>query len=78
MRDVQAALEDRLQLYVWGRATYEDMFEGSEPHFIEFCYRLGVAGTLDRPSVTFMPDGPHNRTEQDAHRLLSPEKASGG
>ena len=26
MRDVQAAIEERLHLYVWGRATYEDMF----------------------------------------------------
>ena len=44
MRDVQAAIEERLHLYLWGRATYEDMFEGSEPHFFEFCYRLDVSG----------------------------------
>jgi hypothetical protein len=29
MRDIQAALEERVQLYFWGRATYEDVFEGS-------------------------------------------------
>ena len=45
MRDIQAAIEERVQLYFWGRATYEDMFEGSEPHFLEFCYRLDVTGT---------------------------------
>ena len=44
MRDIQAAIEQRLHLYVWGRATYEDMFEGSKPHFFEFCHRLEVAG----------------------------------
>jgi hypothetical protein len=75
-RDVQAAIEDRVQLYIWGRATYEDVFEGSEQHFVEFCYRLGVHGSSDRPAVTFMPEGPHNRTEQDSHRMLSPEKAT--
>ncbi len=44
MRDIQAAIEERLHLYVWGRATYEDMFEGSKPHFFEFCHRLEVTG----------------------------------
>ena len=29
MRDIQAAIEERVQLYFWGRATYEDMFEGT-------------------------------------------------
>ena len=29
MRDIQAAIEERLHLYVWGRATYDDMFEGT-------------------------------------------------
>ena len=76
MRDVQAVLEDRLQLYVWGRATYEDVFEGSEPHFAEFCYRLDVAGSVPNVVVTFTPVGPHNRSEQDSHMLLSPEPAS--
>jgi hypothetical protein len=45
MRDIQAAIEQRLHLYVWGRATYDDMFEGSESHFFNFCHRLEVAGT---------------------------------
>ena len=39
MRDIQAAIEERLHLYVWGRATYDDMFEGTKPHFFEFCHR---------------------------------------
>ena len=29
MRDIQAAIEQRLNLYVWGRATYDDLFEGT-------------------------------------------------
>ncbi len=44
MRDIQAAIEQRLNLYVWGRATYDDLFEGTTPHFFEFCHRVEVAG----------------------------------
>jgi len=69
MREVQAAIEDTIQLFVWGRATYDDVFEGSEPHFFEFCYRLDVSGTAPNGvAVAFAPHGVHNRTEQDSHR----------
>jgi hypothetical protein len=75
MRDVQAALEERLHLYFWGRATYEDMFEGSDPHFVEFCFRLIPAGALPgQLSLTFQPFGPHNRTEQDGQRSAKSEE----
>lgn len=69
MRDIQAAIEDRVNLYFWGRATYEDMFEGSEPHFLEFCYRLDVRGaTPDKITLTFAHYGAHNRSDEDASR----------
>ena len=75
MRDIQAAIDERLQLYFWGRATYEDMFEGSEPHFVEFCYRLDAVGaTPDKVSLTFQPYGPHNRTEQDSQHPGAPNR----
>ena len=70
MRDIQAAIEDRVQLYFWGRATYEDMFEGSEPHFLEFCYRLDVTGaTPDKIALTFTHFGAHNRSDEDSVRV---------
>jgi hypothetical protein len=70
MRDVQAAIEERVQLYFWGRATYEDMFEGSEPHFLEFCYRLDVTGsTPDKITLTFTHFGAHNRSDEDSVRV---------
>jgi hypothetical protein len=70
MRDVQAAIEERVQLYFWGRATYEDMFEGSEPHFLEFCYRLDVTGaTPDKIALTFTHFGAHNRSDEDSVRV---------
>jgi hypothetical protein len=69
MRDIQAAIEDRVNLYFWGRATYEDMFEGSEPHFIEFCYRLDVSGaTPDKVTLLFTHYGAHNRCDEDSQR----------
>jgi hypothetical protein len=69
MRDIQAAIEGRVQLYVWGRATYEDIFEGTEPHFIEFCYRLDVTGaTPNNVALTFTHYGPHNRSDEDSQR----------
>lgn len=70
MRDIQAAIEERVQLYFWGRATYEDMFEGSEPHFLEFCYRLDVTGaTADKITLTFTHFGAHNRSDEDSVRV---------
>jgi hypothetical protein len=69
MRDIQAAIEERVNLYFWGRATYEDVFEGTEPHFAEFCYRLDVKGTAPNAvTLAFSHYGPHNRTDEDSQR----------
>jgi hypothetical protein len=69
MRDIQAAIEDRVQLYVWGRATYEDVFDGTEPHFVEFCHRIEAKGTAPNDiALTFVHYGHHNRSEQDSQR----------
>jgi hypothetical protein len=69
MRDLQAAIEERVALYFWGRATYEDVFEGTPPHFVEFCYRLDVKGTTPNAvTLAFSHYGPHNRTEEDTQR----------
>ena len=69
MRDVQAALEERMYLYVWGRATYGDLFEGTQPHFFEFCYRVEVHGTVpNNLSVSFTQYGLRNRCDEDANQ----------
>jgi len=69
MRDVQAAIEERMFLYVWGRATYEDLFEGSQPHFFEFCYRVNVKGTApNNLAVSFTQYGPRNRCDEEARQ----------
>jgi len=67
MRDIQAAIEERLNLYVWGRATYDDMFEGSKPHFFEFCQRLQVSGeTPGNIDVSFTQFGLSNGSDEDS------------
>ena len=66
MRDIQAAIEQRLQLYVWGRAAYEDVFEGTQPHFFEFCRRIEVTGaTPDKVALNFTQFGLSNGSDQD-------------
>jgi len=69
MRDIQAAIEQRLHLYVWGRATYDDMFEGSEPHFFNFCHRLEVAGTTpNNIGLRFTQFGLNNGSDEDRRK----------
>jgi hypothetical protein len=66
MRDLEAAIEERVFLYVWGRAAYEDIFEGSKPHFFEFCHRVVVTGTPPgNLSLAFAQHGLRNGTDQD-------------
>ncbi|MBM3530851.1 MAG: hypothetical protein FJX62_22470 [Alphaproteobacteria bacterium] len=74
LRDVQAAADRRVQLYVWGRATYEDIFEGTEPHFIEFCYQVEPsAGPSGAVKLTFTHHGPYNRADGDSMRPNDPD-----
>jgi hypothetical protein len=69
MRDIQAAIEQRLHLYVWGRATYDDMFEGGGPHFFNFCHRLEVAGeTPDNIGLRFSQFGLNNGSDEDRQK----------
>ena len=69
MRDVQAAIEERLHLYVWGRATYEDLFRDSQPHHFNFCHRIEAAGaTPDRIELRFGQFGLSNGSDEDSRK----------
>ena len=73
MRDIQAAIEERLHLYVWGRATYDDMFEGSKPHFFEFCQRLQVTGEAPgNIDLSFTQFGLSNGSDEDSRLSAEP------
>jgi hypothetical protein len=66
MRDIEAALEQKVFLYIWGRAAYEDVFDGSKPHFFEFCHRVVVTGaTPNNVALAFSQHGLRNCTDQD-------------
>jgi hypothetical protein len=65
-REIQAAIEQGLHVYVWGRATYDDLFEGTQPHFFEFCHRVEIAGeTSDKMGLSFTQFGSSNGTDED-------------
>ena len=56
MRDIQAAIEERLHLYFWGRATYEDMFEGASRISSSSAIALEVTGaTPGNIALRFTP-----------------------
>jgi hypothetical protein len=69
MRDIQAAIEQRLHLYIWGRATYADMFEGSTSHFFNFCHRLEAVGEgPDNMALRFTQFGLNNGSDEDRQK----------
>lgn len=66
MRDIQAAIEERLHLYVWGRATYRDLFEGGQQHYFDFCQRVEATGaTPDSVALRFSQFGLGNGSDED-------------
>jgi len=69
MRDIQAAIDERLHLYVWGRATYQDLFEGSQPHHFDFCHRIEAAGATPHSiELRFNQFGLSNGSDEDWRR----------
>jgi hypothetical protein len=74
MRDIEAALEGRLHLFVWGRATYDDMFEDGKPHHFQFCHRIEVTGEApDKIEVRFSQFGMGNGTDEDSRQQPAEE-----
>ena len=55
------------------------MFEGSKPHFFEFCHRLEVTGeTPDKIALSFTQFGLSNGSDEDQladRRTLQPSAA---
>jgi uncharacterized membrane protein len=69
MRDIEAAIEGRLYLHVWGRATYEDVFEDTKPHFFEFCHHVEVTGVApDNIQLQFTQFGRSNGSDEDSRQ----------
>ncbi len=53
--------------YFWGWVEYYDVFDSSDRHRTEFCFKLNISGTLEnrRYSISLTPIGPHNATDKD-------------
>ena len=65
--DVDRVRVGMLKIFIWGRADYFDVFEGTRPHFTEFCMQLKAAPetTPQGILIAFPHFGPHNRSDQD-------------
>ncbi len=59
---VQQLQNNTIHYYIWGWAEYNDFFEGTPKHRIEFCYELLLGPTSPNGQIIFQmnPFGPHN------------------
>jgi hypothetical protein len=51
-------------IFIWGRADYEDIFPGTEPHFTQWCYRAHLSapdGKILR--ADFVQSGDYNSSD---------------
>jgi hypothetical protein len=66
-RDViDAVRSGRERVFIWGRADYSDIFEGTRPHFTQFCFTLEVRTIPGAERYGFSLYGNYNRSDEDA------------
>jgi hypothetical protein len=63
--DVSKATDGALQIYIWGRADYEDIFRNTPQHFTQFCYRLRFHRFGREVKVQFVPYSDYNKSDYD-------------
>lgn len=64
--EATAALHGTGHIVIWGRVDYGDIFDGTRPHFTEWCYRIAMSfesGQLHSQPVAFSS---YNRSDEDA------------
>ena len=63
------AFNERSRIFIWGRVDYEDIFDNTEPHFTQWCYRLVFVfpgGAFGNPMRTqLVAFGNYNRSDED-------------
>jgi len=63
------ALHGPTRIYIWGRVDYDDIFDGTEPHFTNWCYRVLIrTNKASDPDIQFATEGPYNRSDEDIKR----------
>jgi hypothetical protein len=63
--DADTALNGRGHLYIWGRADYEDIFDGTPKRFTEFCLRAQISSDGREITIRWVSYGNHNRSDAD-------------
>lgn len=59
------ASNQQTNIYIWGRADYQDIFENTRPHWIKWCYRIYIYQLGGDVRTQFVAFGPHNRSDED-------------
>jgi hypothetical protein len=61
-----AALKGIEKINIWGRVDYEDIFDETEPHFTECCYRLHFIDDGPAIRIQFVSFSDHNRSDENS------------
>jgi hypothetical protein len=63
--EANEAFKGRTNIYVWGRADYQDIFGNTPRRFTEFCYRIYFHPIHNEVKVQFVPYGDYNKSDYD-------------
>jgi hypothetical protein len=59
------ALNEKQVIFIWGRATYNDIFDATAEHFTQWCYKLVFTRVSPTPITQFVSFGPYNGSDED-------------
>lgn len=59
------ALKGKQVIFIWGCATYNDIFDRTPEHFTQWCYKLVFTRTSPQPLTQFVAFGPYNGSDED-------------
>jgi hypothetical protein len=64
-----AAIDGTIKIFIWGRVDYGDIFDETQPHFTEWCYRLHPLIGVNDIQIQFVAYGHYNRSDEgERHR----------
>jgi hypothetical protein len=64
--EIENAKRGAVRIFIWGRAEYSDIFEDTNPHFTQFCFRMDIQTIPGGPdSIGFIHFGGYNLSDED-------------
>ena len=72
--DINKMIAHKLNITMWGEATYNDIFEGTKSHITQFCFHIASiglpAGRLDKGTVTLslVNCATHNCMDEECYK----------